>query len=327
MNREKPLVSILINAYNAEHYIKDAIDSALAQTWPTIEIIVLDDDSTDHTPKIVRSYHSPQLRYVHQEHQGLVGGRNRLLREAHGEFLTWLDSDDIYLPEKVEQEAEYLLTHPNDDAVYCDTLYFFVGNPSKFYKYVRTHYSGKIFGQLLDGIFINNTAFMMRRSVVERVGYFDPTLGVVEDWAYFLKMARQGMQFGYIDTPLLKCRLREDSLSSFKKKPLSKESIVATFQWLSQNMNTSERAQYHMETRIQGHYRQLGLAYLGARRKSEFFRAWQKGGEGWLWHAGSVLLYGIVLIIPGVWITRAIESAARIRKHNFYVPAEKNMVS
>jgi glycosyltransferase involved in cell wall biosynthesis len=268
----------------------------------------------------VNGYHDPRIRCVHENHVGILAGRNRLLREAKGEFLTWLDADDAYLPDKVKKEAEFLMANPGDAAVYCDTLYFFTEEPRARYRHAQNHYHGKIFNQLLDRIFINNTAFMMRRSVVEELGYFNPATGIIEDWEYFLRMARHGMSFGYIQEPLVLCELRRDSHSRFETKPIEKESVVAIFENLASSMSDAERKRYDMDRRIRGKYRDVGLAYLGAGRKTDFYHAWRKGGDGWRWAVFSGMLRGATAVIPGSWITGMIRTAARMKKKSNYIP-------
>jgi glycosyltransferase involved in cell wall biosynthesis len=319
-SNEPPLVSILINAYNAERHIAGAIDSALAQTYQNIEIVVLDDGSTDRTAEIVQGYHDPRIRKVLENHIGLVAGRNRLLREAKGEFLTWLDVDDRYMPRKVEREAEFLVRHEEISAVYCDTVYFFTDEPDVRYRHAQVHHQGKIFEQLLDRIFINNTAFMMRRSVVEQLGYFNTATGISEDWEYFLRMAQYGMSFGYLDEPLVLCELRDDSHSRFSQKPTMKESVVAIFENLRGQMSEAEQERYHMRERIQSKYRELALAFLGAGRKQDFYRAWQKGGEGLAWSFACGVLRIAVAIVPGRWISGMIRAAADMKKKRNYIP-------
>jgi glycosyltransferase involved in cell wall biosynthesis len=320
MPNGQPLVSILINAYNAERFIARAIDSALAQTYPNIEILVLDDGSTDGTVGIVEGYPDPRIRCVHEKHVGILEGRNRLLREAKGEYLTWLDADDAYLPDKVKKEAEFLMAHPEDAAVYCNTFYFFTEEPGQFYRHAQVHYYGKIFNQLLDRICINNTAFMMRRGVVETLGYYNPATGIIEDWEYFLRMAWHDMEFGYIPEPLLLCELRTDSHSRFETKPKEKESVVAIFENLRAQMSEADRERYRMDRRIEGKYRDLGIAYLGAGRKEDFYNALRKGGTGAQWAFISGAMRVAVALVPGSWITNTIRTAAKRKKKANYIP-------
>src|SRR3989338_9907094 len=106
------LVSILISTYNAEKYIEEAIESALAQTYKNIEIVIIDAGSKDRTAQIVKSFEDKRIRYIKHDFEPIHSTRNALFKEAKGELLTFLDSDDIYLPRKVEAEVNFLENHP-----------------------------------------------------------------------------------------------------------------------------------------------------------------------------------------------------------------------
>src|SRR2546425_6261438 len=104
----QPLVSILIPAYNAEPWIADTIRSALAQTWPRKEIIVVDDGSRDQTLSIARQFASKNVSVVTQENQGASAARNRALALSQGKFIQWLDADDLIAPDKIAKQVEAL---------------------------------------------------------------------------------------------------------------------------------------------------------------------------------------------------------------------------
>lgn len=110
-------VSVLIPAYNCSKYIGPAIESALAQTFRDFEIIVVDDGSEDETASVVKQYDS--VRYVYQEHAGVSTARNRALKEAKAELVTFLDADDLMLPDKIEKQLIYLEEHPDCEIVFC----------------------------------------------------------------------------------------------------------------------------------------------------------------------------------------------------------------
>lgn len=103
----KPLVSILIPAYNAENWVEEAIQSALAQTWPRKEIIVVDDGSSDRTAMVARQFASKQVLVVSKENQGAAAARNHALRLSQGDYIQWLDADDILAPDKVEAQIAF----------------------------------------------------------------------------------------------------------------------------------------------------------------------------------------------------------------------------
>ncbi len=106
-----PLVSIAIPVRNGERFLRQALDSVLDQTYRPIEVIVVDDGSTDATPEIVKQY-GAEVRYLFQNHQGLPAGRNRGIAAANGEYLAFLAHDDLFTPDKLEIQVGYLAAHP-----------------------------------------------------------------------------------------------------------------------------------------------------------------------------------------------------------------------
>src|SRR6516225_552816 len=112
-----PLVSILIPCFNAQHLVAQAIESALAQTWPHKEVIVVDDGSTDASLEVIRKF-SGRIRWESGSNRGSNAARNRLLALARGDWLQYLDADDYILPEKVARQIEFARERPNVDVVF-----------------------------------------------------------------------------------------------------------------------------------------------------------------------------------------------------------------
>jgi glycosyltransferase involved in cell wall biosynthesis len=119
-------VSILIPAYNAERLVGAALQSALDQTWPTIEIILVDDGSTDQTFAVARKYESATVKILRQENRGAAAARNTALREAQGDFLQYLDADDLLSADKIREQLVLLQENPNYLSV-SSAMYFFDG--------------------------------------------------------------------------------------------------------------------------------------------------------------------------------------------------------
>ena len=117
MNEQGPLVSVIMPAYNAAAYIAEAIESVLHQTWQPVEVIVVDDGSTDETSGAARRY-VPPIRLFDQRHAGIGASRNRALKEARGEYLAMLDADDYWPPEKLERQMAVLASQPDVDFVF-----------------------------------------------------------------------------------------------------------------------------------------------------------------------------------------------------------------
>jgi len=106
----KPLVSILIPAYNAEQWAAETLTSALAQTWRPLEIIVVNDGSTDGTMNVLRCFEAAGVRVICQRNQGAAAARNRAFAESRGDYVQWLDADDLLAPEKIARQMAVLET-------------------------------------------------------------------------------------------------------------------------------------------------------------------------------------------------------------------------
>ena len=114
MNADVSKVSILITAYNAEPWLAETLGSSVGQTWPNVEVIVVDDGSTDETLATARRYESAAVKVIHQENRGACAARNRALAEAQGDFIQYLDADDLLAPDKIERQMYRLETEPPD---------------------------------------------------------------------------------------------------------------------------------------------------------------------------------------------------------------------
>ena len=322
-NTKQSLVSILVNAYNAERYLEEALDSALAQTYQNFEVVVLDDQSTDRTPEIAKEYavKDARIRHVRPEKRlGLKEGRNELLRQARGAYFTYLDSDDIYLPAKVEEEVNFLEQHRDVAAVYCSILYFFDGAPQTFYRHRYEFYSGAdVLPHLLEKMFITNTATMFRRDVYDKLGGYDPALGMVEDWEYFLRMAYRGYQIAFLDRDLVHYRLRWDNNTNFARQLVIQDSAVKIFENLRGHMAEADRVRYNIDHWL-AKRKETYVVALVASGRGEEARALLKTIAP---HVGFGKRAAITLLSfsPAAISHFAIEQAWSMRKKNLFVPA------
>lgn len=265
------LVSIIIPAYNAEKYIGRAIESALGQTYKDIEIIVVDDGSTDRTAEIVRSFQDPKIRYLRQENKFQGAARNYGIKESRGEYITFLDADDMYLPEKVERQVKFLQEHPEYDAAYCNAVHFYSRNPDKFYRKKGSFPSGDIFSELLHSSLINPNCAIIRRGVLEKVGGFSEVRYWPEEWDLWLRIARAGYKFGYMDEDLVKVEIREGSNTTMEIQPILKKYTLDMFEKLFSEMPPQEREKYGSESVLDGIRAKLAVSYLLNNRINEFW--------------------------------------------------------
>lgn len=191
----QPLVSVIIPVYNCEQYIEEALRSVYQQTYSNIEIIVVDDGSTDRTPEILKN-HSTKIRLFHQENAGSAAARNRALDNAFGELIAFIDGDDYWHPEKLSIQVEHLEQNPDVGVVASKIKYYWpvqdgvYPNPDESFPGDETDTFTEIY---YDDIFhsypISTMSIMMRREVVENTGKFDLTMRKGQDHDYWLRMA------------------------------------------------------------------------------------------------------------------------------------------
>jgi glycosyltransferase involved in cell wall biosynthesis len=182
-----PRVSAIIPTYNRKAFVLEAVDSVLAQTYRDYELIVVDDGSADGTGEVLKQY-GEQLLYTIQANKGISAARNHGLEIAHGEFIAFLDSDDLWLPEKLQQQVAFMDEHPQAQICYTDEIWIRRGvrvNPRK--KHAK--YSGEIYPHCLPLCIISPSSALMRRGLFEQVGAFDPQLPVCEDYDLWLRVA------------------------------------------------------------------------------------------------------------------------------------------
>jgi len=199
-----PKVTVIIPTYNCARYIGEAVDSVLAQTYPVHEILVVDDGSTDNTRDVLSKYREP-VRYIPQKNAGPPAARNNGILQATGDYIAFLDSDDLWLPHKLQAQMECFQQHPEYGMVYCDMKTFDdTGILEESVKITRhlTYYTGDIFPQLFAETIFQTSALVVRRTCFDKVGLLDTTLPMGDDYEIFLRLARY-YHVGCVDEPLI----------------------------------------------------------------------------------------------------------------------------
>ncbi len=269
---KSPLVTIIIPAYNAKSYIRRSLGSALEQTYEKVEIIVVDDGSTDETAEIVKSYGDPRIKYIYQENQGQGAARNNGIKRSSGDYITFLDADDRYLPEKVERQVEFLQGHGEYHAVYCNALHYYSDDPDRLLKKNRKYPSGDIFPDLLLSSLINPNTIMFRREVLERFRFKEGIHGrYSEEWELYLKIARAGYMFGYIDDDLVVVEIRKDSNTQWDTQWIIKKNTLEMLEGIAAQMSEDDKRRYRIDEILKNNRLKLAVAYLIGRHKKESF--------------------------------------------------------
>jgi glycosyltransferase involved in cell wall biosynthesis len=198
----KPFVSILIPAHNAESWIGDSIRSAIAQTWRNKEIIVVDDGSTDETFKIARQFESKEVRVVTQPNQGAAVARNTAFSLAQGDYIQWLDADDILDPHKIEHQVRRIKNGLSDRTLLSGAWGYFMYRPSKaqFMSTLLWHDLSPVewlTRKMANNLHMQTDTWLVSRALTEAAGPWDRRLFRDNDGEYFCRviLASDGIQF------------------------------------------------------------------------------------------------------------------------------------
>ncbi len=188
----EPLVSILIPAHNAEPYLAPTLRSALAQTWPQKEIIIVEDGSRDATLEVARSFEPEGVRVIHQVNSGAAAARNRAFQESHGQFVQYLDADDLLAPEKIEQQVRRLQSEP-PGAVAAGRWGRFHGDPAQAWFVPEPFWKDLPPVDWLVGCWerlsmMHPAAWLVHRATVEQAGSWDETLSLNDDGEFFCRV-------------------------------------------------------------------------------------------------------------------------------------------
>lgn len=211
-----PRVSIIVPTYNCSRFIEKALRSVFAQTYNDFEVIVVNDGSTDNTSTLLEKW-SQLIIYLYQPNQGVSAARNLAISKSSGEFIAYLDADDIWCPTKLEKQVAFLDSYPNIGLVHSDASIIDENDSIIHQRYnfekQRSPNQGYCIKELLDYLtIIMPTVIERHECFIETIG-FDKRLQYAEDYLRWVQLSLEGYAFGYIDEPLVMYRQRAGSLS------------------------------------------------------------------------------------------------------------------
>lgn len=245
-----PLVSVAMPVRNGVDTVAEAIRSVLAQTYRPVELIVVDDGSTDGTWAVLEGF-GGAIRALRQENQGIAAARNAGLRAARGDLIALMDADDLCEPERIAVGVRYLAEHPEVVLCSSDFSAFSASGPIAA-SYIGTYYhqcsqerggvaarypergtldirdcvlkatsapadvpayQGDVYDELALGNFVHPPTVLFRRELLDTVGGFDPAIRIMCEWDWLVRVARVGA-IGFVDRPMLRYRLSESQVSS-----------------------------------------------------------------------------------------------------------------
>jgi glycosyltransferase involved in cell wall biosynthesis len=217
LERQVPLVSVIIPAFNRVSYIKETIHSVLSQNWPNIEIIVVDDGSSDGTFEVLRQFADDQkitlLSHANRENKGQSAALNLGLRAASGEFIAILDSDDLFAPTKLADQVKFLEAQPSFDMVYGKGLAIDQNGNPLFYTLPENHEeTGDPARILLDCYVAIPGGALFRRTLTEKVGFFEESFRAAQDHDMAVRLFEAG-KVGYLPEVAFHYRKHGESIS------------------------------------------------------------------------------------------------------------------
>ncbi len=220
MNLVNPKVTVRMSAYNHEAYVEQAILSIVNQTYQDFELLVIDDGSTDNTPKILeRLSQEHGFYYERQENMGVTKTLNKLVGMAKGGYLCGLASDDITVPDRLEKQVAFLDANPDLAFVYGYAKYIddLGRDLAELNQRPQRLEDGNIFKKLITrGVFFKPGTIMARRQLFEELGGYDESL-LVEDYDWLLRVCKD-RRVGYIHEPLIKYRIHDEQFTQHPKK-------------------------------------------------------------------------------------------------------------
>jgi glycosyltransferase involved in cell wall biosynthesis len=219
-----PKVSIVIPVYNGSRYLREAIDSALAQTYTNVEIIVVNDGSNDDgkTEHIAKSYGN-RIHYFYKENGWVASALNRGVREMTGDYLSWLSHDDVYYPNKLEVQLDYLAKCENKEVILFSD-FDLIDHNSKLIGSVKIPDLGfdDFRWVLITSTSIHGCTTLVPRQCFQLFGYFDESIMTTQDYDLWFRIG-SAFKFRHIPIPLIKSRLHADQGTNIMKETVKEE--------------------------------------------------------------------------------------------------------
>lgn len=257
---QTPFISVVVPAYSTRTTIAETIDSILAQTYKSYEIIVVDDGSPDNLAEFITKKYGAAIQLIRQPNAGLAAARNSGIQAAKGSYVAFLDSDDAWLPQKLTQQVDSIKRHP-DGAVFYTNCYFWESG-KRTGQWTDQHHqkNGAIANDLLNRrVMIPVLTTVVKREALQAVGGFNAQLRQVEDYDLWLRLSTAGYCFYGLAEPLALYRINPQGLSQNRL-------LMATTQ-LSVYKNLLSTAPSEFHSLIQQQINIFELEALNQKRK------------------------------------------------------------
>ncbi len=255
-----PLISVIVPTYNYAHFIGDCLESIFSQTYKDFEVIVVDDGSTDGTAEILQEY-KEKIRYIYQENRGLPSARNTGIQSSHGKFLAFLDSDDLWLPYKLEEQIRILGDDADMGIIFSDASAFNErGVIRESILKEEKICTGFCFERLFMGNYLVMPTVMIRKNCLEKSGIFDESLTAVEDYDLWLRISLF-YKIGFVDKVLAMYRVHPSNMSRDFCRLLDNE-IRVIKKIINAYPETAEKMGKNIPLRLCSLFNQYGLEWI-----------------------------------------------------------------
>ena len=318
-----PLVSVIIAAYNSEDTIAETIFSVLNQTFKDLEVIVIDDGSKDNTSQRIREIEDSRVKLFLYENGGVAKARNRGITHASGEYIAFLDHDDLWTPDKIEAQVSALQKSPDAGVAYSWTINMYADeDPIRFDNSPPLYFEGNVYEQLLCCNFIGSGSNILARSqAIASVGEFDPLPVSNEDWDFYIRLAAR-WSFVVVPQYHIIYRHSADSMSSQVKRLEEGGLILIEKTYRS----TAKNLQHYKNLSLYNHYIYCSELYLASYNNSSKVESKPNIWEAYrtLWLAVSFCpsalvknkaqIYIIKLLSMSILTPRLIRQLKRIKR-------------
>jgi glycosyltransferase involved in cell wall biosynthesis len=291
-----PTVSVIIPSYDSAKFVVEALDSVLNQTYHDLEVIVVDDGSRDNTEEAVKDK-GERMTYVRQDNVGASAARNHGIRVSSGNYIAFLDADDLWKPNKLEEQVRILDDDPEVGLVCSDwaTVAIDGSVQNSYLKNCRYARSGYVFNEVIQEYFILTSSVLLRRSCLSEVGVFDEALMVSEDKDLWLRVCHR-WKIKILPEPLVVKRNRPSNLSS---DPIAAVPFrIRLFEKLLRTIpNLPAQSRRLIREQLSVNYFDLGCDYFSKFMKREA-RSHLRSSLNWRWTNGRAFAYLLACYLP-----------------------------
>ncbi len=206
-----PLVSVILPVHNGQRTLKETIDSVLRQSFRDFELIVVDDASTDSSIDIINSFQDPRIKYLYRVNKNVACSRNQGIKEAQGKYISFIDADDLWTEDKIEEQVLALEAEPQAGVVYSWTEFF---DDCKRYPGSQIDYQGKVYDNLiLENFIASGSNILVKKEALDTIHGYDIELLSCADWDLYLRLAAK-YSYVVVKKYQILYRLSSNSMSS-----------------------------------------------------------------------------------------------------------------